>query len=137
MSVVGNDGWMAIRVLLVDDEPDIRMLVRLMLERTKDIDVVGEAATGEDALVQVAALRPDLILLDQMMPGMTGIETARRILANGGVADAAGHRPRIVMFSAYTGAGLQMEAAEVGVTSCLSKDDFASVPDAIRDAVAD
>ena len=131
MPVVGNDGRMAIRVLLVDDEPDIRMLVRLMLERTKDIEVVGEAATGEDAIVQVPELQPDLILLDHMMPGMTGIETARRILADGG------HHPRIVMFSAYTGAGLQMEAAEVGVSSCLSKDDFASVPAAIRDAVAD
>jgi CheY-like chemotaxis protein len=119
---------MPIRVLLVDDEPDMRMLVRLMLERTDDIEVVGEAATGEEALTRVAQLSPDLLLLDQMMPGLTGIETARRLLG-----DSSIKAPRIVMFSAFSDVKLKDEALQVGIDRCLSKDDFADVADAIRE----
>ena len=119
---------MAIRVILVDDEPDMRMLVRIMLERTDDIEVVGEAASGEEALARVAQLSPDLLLLDQMMPGMTGLETARRIYADSG--DAA---PRIVMFSAFSDVKLADQALEAGIDRCLSKDDFADVAETIRE----
>jgi CheY-like chemotaxis protein len=117
-----------IRVLLVDDEPDMRMLVRLMLERTSDIDVVGEATSGEQAVSQAATLSPDCLLLDYMMPGsFDGIETTRRIRAD--------HepQPRIVMFTAYATPELRELATGVGVDLVLSKDDFTSVADAIRD----
>ena len=126
---------MAIRVLLVDDEPDMRMLVRLMLERTGDIEVVGEAASGEEALSLVAEadVPPDCLLLDYMLPGsFDGIETARRLrsLASGGSG------VRIVMFSAYADERLRDLAEEVGVDRCLSKDDFARVADTIRSVVS-
>jgi CheY-like chemotaxis protein len=120
----------AIRVLLVDDEPDMRMLVRLMLERTKDIDVVGEAASGEEAVAQTAALSPDCLLLDYMMPGsIDGIETTRRIREG---ANGDEPRPGIVMFTAYSSDELREMAAGVGVDRVLSKDEFSQVADAIR-----
>ncbi|MBE9538243.1 MAG: response regulator, partial [Proteobacteria bacterium] len=62
-------------VLLVDDHPLLRKGVRQLLELESDIEVVGEAANGADAVVQAAELDPDLILLDLSMKGMDGIET--------------------------------------------------------------
>ena len=122
---------MPIRVLLVDDEPDMRMLVRLMLERTKDIDVVGEAASGEEAVSQTAELGPDCLLLDYMMPGsFDGIETTRRIREG-----AATDGPGIVMFTAYSTPELRDLALDVGVDRVLSKDDFSRIPEAIRDVM--
>jgi CheY-like chemotaxis protein len=118
----------AIRVLLVDDEPDMRMLVRLMLERTEDIDVVAEAASGEEAVSFAAELAPDCLLLDYMMPGsFDGIETTRRIRER-----AMDGRPGIVMFTAYSSEELREMAAGVGVDRVLSKDEFSQVADAIR-----
>jgi CheY-like chemotaxis protein len=125
----------AIRVLLVDDEPDMRMLVRLMLERTADIDVIGEAASGEDAVTQAAALAPDCLLLDYMMPGsFDGIETTRRI-RQAAAKETTGLG--IVMFTAYSSAELRDMAADAGVDRVLSKDEFSRVADAIREVAAD
>jgi DNA-binding NarL/FixJ family response regulator len=124
----------AIRVLLVDDEPDMRMLVRLMLERTADIDVIGEAASGEEAVAQTAELAPDCLLLDYMMPGsFDGIETTRRIRSAGAAAPAG---LGIVMFTAYSSTELRDMAADVGVDRVLSKDEFSRVADAIREVAA-
>ena len=125
---------MAIRVLLVDDEPDMRMLVRLMLERTADIEVVGEAASGEEAVSQTASLVPDCLLLDYMMPGsFDGIETTRRIRAAEVEREA---QPGIVMFTAYSTPELRDLATDVGVDRVLSKDDFSRVAEAIRDVAS-
>lgn len=125
---------MSIRVLLVDDEPDMRMLVRLTLERTDDIEVVGEAATGADAIEQLAGLAPDVLLLDHMMPGgMTGIETATRILS--GATNGAAV-PRIVLFTAWSRPEVAEAARAAGVHRFLSKDEFARVADTIREVAA-
>lgn len=62
------------RVLLVDDEPTIRSLLRLMLHRTGRYEVVGEAGDGEHGLRLAAAVAPDLVLLDLSMPRMDGLE---------------------------------------------------------------
>ena len=124
---------MPIRVLLVDDEPDMRMLVRLMLERTVDIDVVGEAASGEEAVDRAASLGPDCLLLDYMMPGsFDGIETTRRIRSS---ATGNGGGPGIVMFTAYSTPELRDLAFDVGVDRVLSKDDFSRIPEAIREVM--
>ena len=68
-----------IRVLLVDDHPVIRNIVRLACERSERIVVVGEAADGESALVQAGSLEPDVVVLDLSLPGMSGFEAARRL----------------------------------------------------------
>jgi DNA-binding NarL/FixJ family response regulator len=69
------------RILLVDDQSLVRMGFRLVLESAPDLEVVGEAADGRTAIDQVAALRPDVVLMDVRMPGVDGIEATRRIVA--------------------------------------------------------
>lgn len=68
-----------IRVLIVDDHTIVREGVRLLLDGAADIEVVGEAAEGEAALDQVRVLRPDVVLMDITMPGMSGLEATRLI----------------------------------------------------------
>ncbi len=69
-----------IRVLIADDHPFYREGVRTMLRATPDIEIIGEAANGEDTVAQAERLQPDVILMDLKMPGMGGIEATRRIL---------------------------------------------------------
>jgi DNA-binding NarL/FixJ family response regulator len=71
----------SIRLLLADDQPLIRTGFRMILEETADIDIVGEAQDGTEAVRLAAALDPDVILMDVRMPGVDGIEATRRILA--------------------------------------------------------
>jgi DNA-binding NarL/FixJ family response regulator len=69
-----------IRILIADDHPLFRDGLRVLLESVPDMQVIGEAATGEQAASQAATLRPDLILMDIKMPGINGLEATRRIL---------------------------------------------------------
>jgi two-component system response regulator AlgR len=68
-----------LRVLIVDDEPPARERLRSMLVEFGDFDVAGEAGNGEQALVQVDKLIPDIVLLDVRMPGVDGLEVARQL----------------------------------------------------------
>ncbi|CAM5588854.1 Protein-glutamate methylesterase/protein-glutamine glutaminase [Streptomyces griseoloalbus] len=70
---------MAIRVLLVDDQPLLRTGFRMILEAEQDLAVVGEAGDGLQALDQVRALQPDVVLMDIRMPRMDGVEATRQI----------------------------------------------------------
>jgi DNA-binding NarL/FixJ family response regulator len=69
-----------IRVLLADDHAVLRAGLRVLINSQPDMEVVGEAATGDDAWRQTGALRPDIVLLDLTMPGTGGIEATGRIL---------------------------------------------------------
>ncbi len=71
-----------IRVLIVDDHTIVRKGIRALLATEADIEVVGEAENGREAIKQTARLRPDVILVDLMMPEMDGIEAVRRITAD-------------------------------------------------------
>jgi len=68
-------GPVSVRVLVVDDHPEVRAVIRRVLEGD-GLDVVGEAGDGPEALVAAAALRPDLVLMDVLLPGRDGIAIA-------------------------------------------------------------
>ena len=108
-----------IRTLVVDDEPDIRRVVTRILGATPGIDVVGAAASGEEAVELNRQLRPDVIVLDQRMPdGKNGIETATALQAeHDGLI--------IIMFSADRDDALMLEARSSRVAVGVEKPNLA------------
>src|SRR3954447_7931358 len=80
---------MSIRVLLVDDQALVRAGFRMILDAEEDIEVVGEAADGEQAVFSANQFNPDVILMDVRMPNMAGLEPTRKIVAAGGANGAA------------------------------------------------
>src|SRR5690606_2793926 len=76
---LAKETYVAIRVLLVDDQPLLRTGFRMILEAEQDLAVVGEAGDGLQALDQVRALQPDVVLMDIRMPRMDGVEATRQI----------------------------------------------------------
>lgn len=76
----------AIAILLADDQPMLRLGFRLVLDAQPDMNVVGEAGDGAEAVRLTAVLRPDVVLMDVRMPGTDGIEATRRITAAGSAA---------------------------------------------------
>jgi len=75
-----------IRLLLADDQPLMRTGFRMILEETDDIDIVGEAEDGTQAVRLAGELNPDVILMDVRMPGVDGIEATRQIVSRNGAA---------------------------------------------------
>jgi DNA-binding NarL/FixJ family response regulator len=71
---------MTVRVLIADDHPAFRAGLRLMLTASSDVEVVGEAQDGSEAVDRVSELQPDVVLMDLRMPGLDGIEATRRAL---------------------------------------------------------
>lgn len=113
---------------IVDDEEDLRFLVRAALKKHGGIYVAGEADNGESAIEGVEQLSPDVVVLDQMMPGIDGLETARRILAL---------RPQqhIVLFTAFLDDTLRSAAEAVGVRACMSKSQMKQLPELLLEVV--
>jgi len=79
-----------IRLLLVDDHQVVRAGLRMLFQAEKDMEIVGEVDSGEDALQAVRDLQPDVVLMDVVMSGMSGIEATRRIKE----VDASGYVPK-------------------------------------------
>lgn len=72
---------LAVRVLIVDDHAIVRKGVRALLAEIEDIEVVGEAGNGQEAVSQAKALKPDVVLMDLVMPGMDGIEATSQVVS--------------------------------------------------------
>jgi DNA-binding NarL/FixJ family response regulator len=114
-----------VRVLLVDDHAVVREGYRRLLERTPEIEVVAEAATGEDAYRVFCEMTPDVVVMDINLPGMSGIEAARRMLAR--EPDA-----RILVFSMHEDALFGSRALQAGARGYVTK---ASAPEVLVEAV--
>ena len=113
------------RVLIVDDEDDMRALVRATIEIANEgLKVAGEAADGESAVNFVREEHPGVVVLDHRMPGVSGLDTAQRILEEH--PDQA-----IVLFSSYLDRDVQLRAEHLGVRVCLPKDEIRKLPKAI------
>jgi DNA-binding NarL/FixJ family response regulator len=104
-----------IRVLVVDDQALVRGGFRLILDAQADIDVVGEAADGREALRRIAELRPDVVLMDIRMPNLDGIGAARRLLGEPGA-------PRVLMLTTFDLDEYVYEAMKAGASGFLLKD---------------
>src|SRR5689334_6352927 len=116
---------MSVRVLVVDDQPLIRHSLRLIVDSAADLEVVGEAGTGTDAVARAVELRPDVVLMDIRMPGGDGIEATRRI---------AGELPatRVVVLSMFELDEYVHAALRAGASGFLLKD---AEPDRLVEAV--
>ncbi|NNM61683.1 MAG: response regulator transcription factor [Steroidobacteraceae bacterium] len=115
-----------IRVLLVDDHAVVRTGFRLLLQSGADMNVVGEAQSGEIAYPLYLELKPDVCVMDLAMPGMGGMEALRRILARDPAA-------RVLALSAHDDATHVRHALQEGALGFLSK---RSAPEALLEAVA-
>ena len=104
-----------IRVLLADDQALVRGGFRVILESQADIDVVGEAGDGREAIRLTAELRPDVVLMDIRMPNVDGLEATRTIAAASGA-------PRIVMLTTFDADEHVYEAMKAGASGFLLKD---------------
>ena len=117
-----------VRVLLVDDQTLVRAGFRVLLDRCDDIEVVGEAADGAEALARVRADRPDVVLMDVRMPVMDGLEATRRIVAD----DRLG-AVRVLMLTTFELDEYVFEALRAGASGFLLKDiDPADLRHAVR-----
>ena len=105
-----------IRVILADDHPVVREGIRSLLEQAPDILVVAEASDGAEALHLAEELTPDVLLLDMEMPGVTGVEVARRLRA-------AGSPVRVLALSAYDDEQYIFGLLEAGAAGYLLKDE--------------
>jgi DNA-binding NarL/FixJ family response regulator len=111
-----EQGAEAIRVLLVDDQALVRTGFRMILKAEPDIEVVGEAADGAQAVDAARRLGPDVVVMDVRMPHVDGLEAARRILA------ADGPRPRVLMLTTFDLDEYVYEALRAGASGFLLKD---------------
>ena len=108
---------MSIRLLIADDQSLVRTGFRMILDAEEDIDVVGEASDGLEAVDKVKAAKPDVVLMDIRMPGLDGIEATRRILAE------AGEEPvRVLMLTTFDLNEYVYEALRAGASGFLLKD---------------
>ena len=114
-----------IRVMLVDDHAVVRVGFRMLLETSGEVEVVGEAESGEIAYRDFARIQPDVAIMDLSMPGMGGIETVRRLLARDRSA-------RILVLSAHEDSAHPRRVLKAGALGYLSK---RGAPEELLDAV--
>jgi DNA-binding NarL/FixJ family response regulator len=104
-----------IRVLLADDQGLVRAGFRMILRAEPDIEVIGEAADGREAVEQARALRPDVVLMDIRMPGLDGIEATRRVTG-------LDPRPRVLVLTTFDVDDYVYESLRAGASAFLLKD---------------
>jgi len=117
-------------ILLADDHHVVRQGLRALLEAEPDFSIVGEAADGLQVLEQVERLRPDVLVLDLMMPGLNGLEVMREITRRS-------LRTRVVILSMHSNEAYVLQALRSGVAGYVLKESTASdLARAVREAAA-
>lgn len=114
-----------IRVLLVDDQPLIRMGLEALLGRRSDIEVVGQASNGQEALQAIQELDPDVVLMDIRMPGIDGVEATRQLTARGS-------RAAVIILTTFQDDENVFSGISAGAKGYLLKD---APPDTIVEAI--
>lgn len=102
-------------IVLVDDQELLRMGFRMVLDAQPDLELVGEAGDGDEALEVVARLEPDVVLMDVRMPGMDGVETTRRLVERGG-------HSRVIILTTFDLDEYAYAALRAGASGFLLKD---------------
>lgn len=116
---------MTTRILIVDDSPLVRQRLRDMLQQHSQWMVCGEAANGRDALEKAQITNPDVIVLDFLMPGMDGLQTAREI---GKLLPSI----PILMFTMHLSRQLVEEARNVGIRGAVAKSDAGRIIEGVE-----
>ena len=116
-------------VLLADDDPIVRDVVRARLSGANDFQVVGEAEDGRAALEQVEKLHPDVLLLDLLMPNLPGIDALQELSSK----RAQGHT---IVFSSAAGPHQIVQALQLGAHAVLSKNQIANLESALKAVIA-
>jgi DNA-binding NarL/FixJ family response regulator len=106
---------MTVRVVLADDQPLVRAGLRVLIADTPGLDIVGEAATGTEAVQLVRDIHPDVVVMDIRMPGMDGIEATRIIMADPGTT-------RVVVLTTFDDDDYVYAALRAGASGFLVKD---------------
>jgi two-component system, NarL family, invasion response regulator UvrY len=106
-----------VNVLIVDDQPPFRAVARTVVSMLKGWQVIGEVASGEDAVGAVDAEQPDVVLMDINLPGISGIEATRQIMES--FPDV-----RVVLLSTYQADDLPEDALECGAVAYVRKEDL-------------
>ena len=107
----------SVRVLIVDDQEPFRSAARMVVEMADGFEVAGEAESGEEGVDLAAELRPDLVLMDVMLPGIDGLEATRRITATDGA-------PRVLVMSTHESEEFSDAAMEAGAIAFIPKSQF-------------
>ena len=106
---------MSVRVLIVDDQALVRAGFRMILDAEPEIEVVGEASDGDEAVAETRRLEPDVVLMDVRMPELDGIEATRRLLADGAST-------KVVILTTFDLDQYVYEALRAGASGFLLKD---------------
>ena len=118
---------MTIRVFIVDDHALVRTGMRMLLSAETDIEVLGEAESGEAALPQIRRLRPDVVLCDLHLPGVSGLEVTERLVRGG-------HDTRVIIVSVLEDGPLPKRLLEAGASGYVGKGgDASELLRAVRD----
>lgn len=116
-----------LRVVVADDEPDLRLLLRMQLGRRPDVEVVGEAAEGAEAVAVAVEQRADVVVMDLLMPGTSGFEAI-------GLLQVKAPEIAVVAYTAVAGEFVRTEMARLGVELVLKSGEVEPLLAALRRA---